>query len=186
MGRLDDDRLGAAVCSTAKGEPVRVSSFLRITNSGSGGVNRVLSLEDIKRYSVLTGIQGAEAQEPTEDGTPLVVIAAANELGTDRIPSRPFLRSTMDEQRAAWAGAVRKDLVAMLAGRATPGLVAGRQGVRMKRDVQSKIRRGPWQPNAPATLAQKSPRTRPLIDTGNMRQSIRYAVFRNRTQTEYG
>lgn len=90
------------------------------------------------------------------------------------IPERSFLRSTFDE---------RQDDIAQHAQRAVAAVVAGgdyneciqKTGAYVQGLVQQKIRNGPFEPNKPSTVKRKGS-SRPLIDTGHLRQSIRYVV----------
>ena len=50
-----------------------------------------------------------------------------------------------------------------------------RIGVVAKGIIQEEIRDGSFAPNAPSTIRQKGS-AQPLIDTGQMRQSVNYAI----------
>ena len=52
-------------------------------------------LQELSKLEVRVGFQAGEAQE--EDGTDICEVAAYNELGTEHIPARPFLRKSVDE-----------------------------------------------------------------------------------------
>ena len=45
----------------------------------------------------------------------------------------------------------------------------------MKDVIQESITEGAWEPNAPSTVAKKKS-SKPLIDTGRMRQSVNYII----------
>jgi len=106
----------------------------------------------------------------------LVTIAAANEFGAPRrkIPERSFMRSTFDETKGTVAVLVEKEYDKILKGSATVLVSLGRLGAYMKGAIQKKIVAGPFVPNALSTIAKKHGSTRPLIDTGQLRQSIQH------------
>lgn len=140
-------------------------------------------IEDLEAMTsephVLVGIRQAEGIEVAEgDDLNLATIAAINEFGTDdgRIPSRPFLRQTVDENRDVYAKEMGKAITDQLDGKRT--LVEGLElvGLRAVRDVQKKIRNNDFYRNVPSTVAAKRGSTKPLIDTGRLRQSIDFEV----------
>ena len=100
--------------------------------------------------------------------------AAANELGTDTIPQRSFIRAALDErgQEALNEYAAR---VRGSAGfdRATEGLAETMAAI-----IRQKIATGPFTPNAPATIKRKGAGKPPLIDTGELLKSVKGEVRR--------
>lgn len=149
------------------------------------GLARVLDrlrpqLEGLEVTVGIQSTQGAELVE-TEDGAPvnLATVATVNEYGSadGRIPSRPFMRTSARRFGKKWLKAFRLRLKEAIVGRRTVVQAASIVGNIARADVQMTITRGPWKPNAPYTIARKGS-TRPLIDTGQMRQSIRYEVSR--------
>lgn len=52
-------------------------------------------IDELIAKKVFVGFQAGHAAE--EDGTDIAAVAAWNELGTENIPSRPFLRMSVDE-----------------------------------------------------------------------------------------
>lgn len=51
-------------------------------------------IEELKKLQVRVGYQRGEEQN--DGGMDLVDIAAVNEVGTDTIPARPFMRQSVD------------------------------------------------------------------------------------------
>lgn len=92
-----------------------------------------------------------------------------------QIPERSFIRSAFDENQ--------KEIENMAKGVANK--VAGmelspKQGMHligqdMEKKIKQKLKKGPFEANAPATVKRKGS-SRPLIDTGRLRNSIRYKV----------
>lgn len=100
--------------------------------------------------------------------------AAMNEYGTEKIPQRPFLRTSVNRYGKSWgsksAKAVQSVMQGMPISQATE-LV----GMQMKADISKTLTSGPWTPNSAATIAKKGS-SRPLVDTGELRASITYRV----------
>lgn len=118
---------------------------------------------------------GVQAGGKAKDGvTDLATVAAANEFGTDRIPERSFLRSTMSEEQEKIAAIAAAEAKAILEGRKTVEQSLDLIGLYAASRVQAKIQSHPPPPNAPATIAKKGS-SGTLIDSGNLMQSIRHA-----------
>lgn len=151
---------------------------------------------------VVAGIRGEMgAQVDPDSGMTVVQYATVNEFGSalamsDQgivrgIPERSFMRSAFDENREKYKQRLVTELRRLLKSKAdgprkpstktskrkpvAPPTGArdllARMGLRMARDIQMKIRRGPFVPNAPMTIRMKGS-SKPLIDSGRMRQSI--------------
>lgn len=128
-------------------------------------------LEDLNKLEVRIGIQQGVG---SEDGVDLVDIAMFNELGTVHIPSRPFLRDSVDAHSPeinAFLQSMRTQLVK--GGSAED--VLKKIGVFQKGLIQKEIVNGDFVPNSPETIKRKGS-DKPLIDTDRMRQSINYVI----------
>lgn len=112
-----------------------------------------------------------------EDGTPVAMIAAVHEFGSpsQSIPERPFLRVAIQSNRQKYVRLNRINLVKMLRGQATVDQALGQLGEMAKGDVQTEIRSGVFTPLKEATKKRKGS-SRPLIDTGQMVQSIAWEL----------
>lgn len=112
-----------------------------------------------------------------EDGTPVAMIAAVHEFGSPSqgIPERPFLRVSVQRNRQKYIRLNRINLVKMLRGKATVDQALGQLGEMAKGDVQTEIRSGDFAPLKEATIKRKGS-SRPLIDTGQMVQSIAWEL----------
>lgn len=112
-----------------------------------------------------------------EDGTPVAMIAAVHEFGSPSqgIPERPFLRVAVQRNRQKYVRLNRINLVKMLRGQATIEQALGQLGEMAKGDVQTEIRSGVFTPLKEATKKRKGS-SRPLIDTGQMVQSIAWEL----------
>lgn len=106
--------------------------------------------------------------------------AAIQEFGAPRanIPSRPFLRSAVDKATDVYFGMMRAAFVMALDGSPVNWKNTLNQiGVRGRNDVDASIMNGNWAPNAQSTVKSKKS-SRPLIDTGVMRNAVTWAVGR--------
>lgn len=115
----------------------------------------------------------AEFDKPVEgaENFNLASLAAVLEFGNERIPSRPFLRQTLSENQEKYTALFTQLFKQGLQiERIYEQLALVAQG-----DVQLNIARGNWAPNAKSTIKQKGS-SKPLIDTGKMRQSVKGIV----------
>lgn len=129
-------------------------------------------LEDLSSLEVCIGFQHGKVSE--EDGTDICDIAAWNELGTVRMPSRPFLRKSVDENKDL-IGAFLEEKKADLVNGISAEQVMKEIGLFQKDLIQKKITDGDFVPNAESTVRRKGS-SKPLIDTGRLRQSVNYVI----------
>lgn len=133
-------------------------------------------IQGLHGTKVLVGITGQHAASGDASAPELVEIATAQEFGTVTIPPRPFLRTSLKRNRRRWTGILRPAIRSARSGDGQATLrVLRRTGVVMVGDTQATLRKGPWIPNAPLTIARKGS-SQPLVDTGQLVQSIRALV----------
>lgn len=148
---------------------MRVNIADRVTGEGR---NFQKMLKDLAELEVRVGFQHGKATE--DDGTDICDIAAWNELGTSHMPSRPFLRQSVDENEGkinSFLQSKKADLV-----RGVPAeQILKEIGIFQKDLIQEKITNGSFAPNAESTVRRKGS-SKPLIDTGRMRQSVNYEI----------
>lgn len=138
----------------------------------------MLELKKLGQTTVNVGIQSDAGSD--DEGLSIAQKAFYNEYGTKidgvvHVPERSFLRSAYDENASdinttidrLWAGVHSEKVTAEQAGKIL--------GERHQGQVKSKIRNGSFTPNAESTIARKGS-SKPLIDTGEMLNSIRYEV----------
>lgn len=115
---------------------------------------------------------------PYPDGTSVVMVAFWNEFGTKVIPERPFLREALRQNRNSWLKLARKLYKKAIKEGVAFDSVLGLLGAQMQLDVQKSLDSGAWEPNAPdyAKFKAKTGKTKPLIVTGHLRGSIRWAI----------
>jgi hypothetical protein len=81
----------------------------------------------------------------------------------------------MRNHHAKYVAMAKRDAKAIWANRMTAEQSLNRIGIVAQGDVQMSIVSGNWVPNAPRTIARKKS-SRPLIDTGAMRQAVTWIV----------
>ena len=118
--------------------------------------------------------------EDYENGATVAQVAAWNEFGTEHIPERPFMRQSVENNSSVienFCGEMLKQVAMdkIDADKALRSIGAMQVGL-----IQNEIRNGGFVENAPSTKMKKggSPnaQTTPLIDMGQMRQSVHYVV----------
>lgn len=108
-------------------------------------------------------------------GQSMPEIAAQNEYGTRIIPARPFMSTAVDANRGQINDYIKKQYGRILDGKSTVNKSLGLIGQLMTGLIQKRIRFITYPPNAPSTIARKGS-SKPLIDFGQMIQSVRYVV----------
>ncbi len=134
-------------------------------------------LQQLKRFAALVGIP-ANAPTPTDkdSGEPLSInmatLALIHENGSaaNNIPPRPFMHQTRKRCEGRFMRLLRRCYKAVLNG-ANPIRSLEKIGVAYEGEMKNTFTVGSFVPNKPATLKRKKS-SRPLIDTGHLRQSI--------------
>ncbi len=132
---------------------------------------------------IATGILEAEGAQPKtaepgeENAEPVTVIDVAdwNEFGTDEIPARSFIRAWFDQAEPEMREDLRKLMRGVAAGTHTKEQVLELLGVKAVGGIQKRIADGIDPPNAPETIERKGS-SKPLINTGQLRSSVSYAI----------
>ena len=153
------------------------------------------------KHAVRVGVPGGVAET---DGTPVAMIAAVHEYGSPAqgIPERPFLRVAIQKNRNKYVRLNRINLVKMMRGQMRMEQALGQLGEMAKGDVVTEIKSGDFAALDPKTIAARrrarskgynkallrkvaktqgagnaaGPIDRPLIDTGQLFQSITYEI----------
>lgn len=140
---------------------------------------RLRRIDQLDGLFVTAGLQGrgGASVDPETDvpDNELVTIGRAHEFGLG-VPERPWLRTAFASHARTYRGALRFALVQRVeGGEAAAALTLRQLGVAMVADIQNTIATHPWKPNAPLTIELKGS-SRPLIDDGQMIQSVRATV----------
>lgn len=140
--------------------------------------DRDMGWNEIKRQ--LTELDGAvvkvglQAGDTDKEGTSLAEIGFYNEFGTRTIPARSFIRSTHDDKNG-WRDLTQRLYASVLDLKRPAKQALGLLGTAAQDDIKRKITDLDAPPNAPSTIALKGS-SNPLIDTGQMRASIRFVI----------
>jgi hypothetical protein len=134
-------------------------------------LNRVLAS---KNGGITVGVHAAEGGAAEPGGATVADVATWNHFGTSRIPPRPFLTNWFDANiqevstrlKAAGAAIVKGD---------DPYKALQRVALWAEGGVKRYIAEGVPPDNADSTVAKKGS-SKPLIDTGQLRSSIRGKV----------
>ncbi len=156
-------------------------------------------LRGLSKKEIKAGIQGGKTKDGTAD---IVTVAAVQEFGamifqhpgevtvyrkvkkdgsTHRsmgrlilIPERSFIRATFDEKYDEIGEHAEAAVTAIINGTDVSKALT-LTGQYIEGEIKRKIGSGPFTPNSPATIRKKKS-SKPLIDTGHMRQSVRYEI----------
>ena len=114
------------------------------------------------------GIHEGDSDEVKEKAT-------NNEFGSGTTPERSFIRSTLDENAERYSKAAEILIGLMIDGEISKFEALERMGQQIESDIKDKITHLKNPPNSPRTIEAKGS-DNPLIDSGEMRASIRYAI----------
>lgn len=93
------------------------------------------------------------------------------------IPPRPFFSNAFEKAREKIAQRVRQYADLIFLGRITTERALRLIGAEFKGDIQTEIKSGTYEPLSAYTIAHRRKNTtKPLIDTGQLRQSVQYEV----------
>ena len=110
-----------------------------------GWIQTERELNKFMKSEVMIGVLDSE----------VAVYAAANEFGTDRIPSRPFMRLTVSENEPDIIRRMQGLANDVVFGKSTAVQALDKIGIHIQGLIQKTIRSGVGPPNAPSTIEQK-------------------------------
>lgn len=151
---------------------------LRDRDLGWNEVQAQLARLAREQLHVVVGVIGAPAAANHQGGKLTVgEIASFHEFGTRRLPQRSFIRAGIDEYKDA----IQRRAVLVGQG-ITIGKFTAEQALSLLGEytvgvLKQRIANGILPANAPSTIARKGS-SKPLIDTGQLRNSITYRVER--------
>ena len=135
------------------------------------------NIRQMGKDKVFVGVP-ASSNTLHDGGINMATLAAVHEFGSisRNIPERSFLRSAIIEGKGKINDTVAQGVQAYLSqGKQIDLMFYDRIGLFASNLVKDKIVRGPFVPLAPATIKRKKS-SKPLIDTGQLRQSITWIV----------
>lgn len=141
------------------------------------GTAKVLAA--IKGLDGLEGKTGWFETAHYPDGTAVAYVATIHEFGTPRIPARPFMRPAVADHGGEWIQLLGDGAKASLNGGPAPEQVLEMVTLAAAGNVAEKIHAVTSPPLSPVTVARKGS-AKPLIDTGQMFQSVTGKVERAR------
>ena len=106
-------------------------------------------------------------------------LAAIHEFGTEKIPARPFQAQTFDKNIDRLKAHIEKSQQAIYKGAQTVAKALHLIGNFYKGEMQRTIREGDFAPLSQVTIEKKGS-SKPLIDTGQLRQSVDYEIGRDK------
>ena len=152
---------------------------MRVTTQVSGGNRLSEKLRDIqRRFEQVSAVKvGLPEGATSDDGLKLATIGAVQEFGSadGRIPERSFLRVPLRQKEPEIRQTFKMLMPQVVDRQITVMQMFDQIGARAAGFSQEAIAAGIAPANAPSTIAKKGSAT-PLIDSGNMRQSITWWV----------
>lgn len=131
-------------------------------------------LDELNKSKVYVGVTKDKNQREKGEATN-ALIAYVHEFGIG-VPERSFMRSTIIENAQKYQKINRDNILpAIRSGTLTAEECYRRLGTIAQSDMQQKIVNGSFKPLKEETIKRKGS-TKPLIDTGALRQSITYEV----------
>ena len=106
-----------------------------------------------------------------KDGTPVAMVARAHEYGYG-VPRRSFLRPVVFRNEKLWVEQLKTAFARAVADNQDTMPILDRFGRAVKGAIQREIWEGHFTPLKPSTIKAKGGRTKPLIDTHLMVNSI--------------
>ena len=154
-----------------------------VTDIDKGYKKIIQSIKDLGVNGINVGIA---SDKINKEGVSVAQYAYWNEVGVEskdgkgwKIPPRPFMRGWADSNKENIKQTMQSVAQAVSSGKIEAETAVERIGQYCQDGIKSYIRRGDFTPNSPATIEKKGS-SRPLIDTGTMRNSIRYEIVRNK------
>jgi phage gpG-like protein len=136
----------------------------------------------LTKRETLVGIPSATATRKDNEPINNAQIGFIQEFGSpaNNIPARPFLIPGVTSVKERIAEELERGARSALTGTPVLDEAFHRVGLVAQNAVRAKINNGPFAPLAESTITQRLARgrtgTKPLIDTGQLRNSITYAV----------
>jgi hypothetical protein len=150
-------------------------SGVKVEDNDLGWESIKRNLREMDNVQTKVGLpaEGVPAAGEMTSMSEVATVGAVHEFGApaNNIPERSWLRSAYDENKRRLDQVKAKETGRVIDGKQNARQAIGRVGEWFAAQVKNKIRKGPFAPNLPATILRKGS-TKPLIDTGQMIQSI--------------
>jgi predicted molibdopterin-dependent oxidoreductase YjgC len=153
-------------------------SNIKDTDRGMSGFLKAVS--ELKKSSLKVGVFSDAVNNEQKGAAYVADYAIANEYGTERIPERSFLRSTIDEKHDEWSKGLSDVLMNAAKNKTSIDNELYKIGAIARSDIIDKIDSDISPKNAPATIKKKGAgKNKTLVDTGVLRSSIEARIGRN-------
>lgn len=146
----------------------------RVTVRDRGHAALMRRLARLHGSKVTVGIQSEEGGGVASGGLTVAEVAEINEFGHG-VPARSFVRAWADDSEAEIRAQAKSAAERVVKG-TDPGAASDQAGLWAVGSMQARIAGGIEPANAPSTIAKKGSDT-PLINTGQLRASIRHKVL---------
>lgn len=137
----------------------------------------MIKIDELKGLNVYVGIPAKSNKTHNDDGVTLAELAMVHEFGspTNEIPERSFLRKPFFDKKAEISAFAKNQIALALVGRTTAKEALGLVGERARDIAKMAITEGVEPELKPKTIKRKGS-SKPLIDTGQLLNSIDYEV----------
>ena len=146
---------------------------VKVNSTGGKGIKALLKRLE-KEGSVDVGILAGEGKHEDSDLT-VAQVGFYHEFGTVLVPERSFIRSTINSKSKEIKKVAAAQYKKVLNGDITNEKGLGVLGAFTAGLIQETFTNNNWAPNSELTQLLKGSSS-PLIDTGQLRQSISYKV----------
>ena len=134
-------------------------------------------LDYLKKHTVWVGFVGSEAEKKV-NGVVIYMYANFQEYGTSDIPSRPFFRTALNNNKKYIKEQFKELLGKVATGKMTGKMALKSIGLEVQGLIQDSIKNGNWESNAPSTIRAKNGTGQPLIETGSMLRAVSFEIRR--------
>lgn len=132
--------------------------------------NRKLPVAVVGHTKAKVGFPGSKTSQD------IVNRAAWNNFGTINIPERPFMSNAFEDNRSKYVEALRVSAPKVLRGDVEIGQVTSKLGIVFSDDIREEIVNLDSPANALSTIKKKGS-SNPLIDSGEMKNSVTYQTY---------
>ena len=135
--------------------------------------------ENLRRGDGIEIAVGVPEDAKNGEGMTIALDATANEFGTKDIPSRPFMRTAFDENKAKYVRMMERVWRAVTSPNGNVNNSMERLGIIATQDIQNTISGRDFLPKlSDKTIKEKKGSTKTLIDESAMIDSIRHTIRR--------
>ena len=143
--------------------------IFRMTNEGK----RIQKeMKELDKLMVAVGFP--DDNKKNANGVSIAEYAAYNDLGTNMTTSRPFMRNSAEKHGTDYNRIAEQTIKGIMSGGSAQAALE-KLGVFAKGIVQEEITDGVFESNKESTIGRKGS-SKPLIDTGTMRNSVNYEI----------